>query len=268
MSGGVCWLNGGLVPAHQARIDPADRGFTLGDGVFETVAVRRGQASHLGRHLHRMDRGAAMLGFSCPWNLAAVERATGEVIGAAAQGTGSLRLTLTRGSADRGLMPPQAPQCTLLIAWSAAATQPAGVRAVICRITRRNEMSPLAGVKSLNYLDSVIALGAAAAAGAQDAVLLNTQGRVACATAANLIALRGGRLLTPPLSDGVLPGIARALLIERAGVMEASLTPGELHTAEAVVLTSSLWIRQIARLDDTTYQPAPVLIGRLRQAAE
>jgi branched-chain amino acid aminotransferase len=268
MSGVWCWLNGGLVLAQQARIDPADRGFTLGDGVFETVAVRRGQALYLGRHLDRMQRGAALLGFSSPWAAATVERGAADVIRATGQSSGSLRLTLTRGPAERGLAPPVAPNCTLLMTWSEAVARPAAVRAVISRITRRNEMSPLAGIKSLNYLDSLFALQEAAASGAQDAVLLNTLGWVASGTAANVIVWRGGRLLTPPLSDGVLPGIARGLLIERAEVTEVSLTPGELHTAEAVVLTSSLWIRQIERLDDTDYRPAPALIARLRKAAE
>ena len=113
-----------------------------------------------------------------------------------------------------------------------------------------------------------LALMEAAREGAQDAVLLNTIGRVAGAAGANVIALRNGKLVTPCVGDGALPGVARGILIARAGVIEATLSPGELHTAEAVILTSSLWIRQVSRLDDTTYLPAPALVTRLRQIIE
>jgi branched-chain amino acid aminotransferase len=268
MSAPLCWLNGGLLPVQQAQIDPSDRGFTLGDGVFETISVRRGAMMHMGRHLARMERGSSLLGLRCPWPDEAIGRGAADIVRASGQGFGSVRLTLTRGPAARGLAPGADPAPTLLIAWSEPSARPAAVTAMISRVTRRNDLSPLSRIKSLNYLDSVLAMAEAARNGMQDCVLLNTVGRVACAAGANVIALRGARLVTPPVGDGALPGIARGILIERSGVIEATLSPGELHTAEAVVLTSSLWVRQVSQLDDTTYAPAPELVARLRQTIE
>ena len=258
------WLNGALLPSAQARIEPGDRGFTLGDGVFETVAVRQGSPAYLARHLDRLEHGAAALAIACAWDRPAIARAVVELIAAAGRTEGSLRITLSRGPALRGLLPGPAGHATLLITWSDHAHVPDGVVAIICRTTCRNQASPLARIKSLNYLDSVLARMEAAAAGAGDAVMLNTNGHVAEATAANLFAVLGERLVTPPVADGALPGIARALLIERAGALERRLSPDDVHQADALILTSSLGLRQITRLDDTLFAPAPELLEQLR----
>ena len=268
MNAPICWLNGALLPSQQACIDPSDRGFTLGDGVFETIAVRQGGAMHLGRHFDRLTRGAEVLGIDVPWSRATIRQAATDVIRATGQSMGSLRITLTRGPSDRALLPVKTLPPTLLVNWSDHLPRPPSIDAIVSRNTRRNDASLLSSIKSLNYLDSIFAVMEAERAGAQDAVLLNTVGRVTGSASANVIALRAGKLFTPCLPDGALPGIARSLLIERAGVIEASLTPGELHTAEAVILTSSLWIRQVRNLEDTAFSPAPALLTHLRRTAE
>jgi branched-chain amino acid aminotransferase len=262
------WLNGALVPAADARIDPADRGFTLGDGVFETVAVRAGAPVHLTRHLDRMAVGAAVLGLSCAWSQAAVLQAIAALIDRAEPSPNSLRITLSRGPAPRGLLPQPASRGTLLITGSAGIASADTLAAIICRGTRRNEASPLARIKSLNYLDSVLARMEAARSGAQDAVVLNTRGQIAGASAANLFAFIGGHLLTPPVADGALPGITRELLLERSGARQASLTPSDLHAADVLILTNSLALRQITQLDAMAFAPAPALLQRLRSFAE
>ena len=115
--------------------------------------------------------------------------------------------------------------------------------------TRRNERSPLAGLKSLNYLDAVLARREAAAAGADDAILLNTRDRVAEATAANVFCVLAGELVTPPLADGVLPGIMRACVMEATPVTERSIGAGELASAREIFLTSSLSLRSVVALN-------------------
>jgi branched-chain amino acid aminotransferase len=134
---------------------------------------------------------------------------------------------------------------------------------------RRNEGSPLSRMKSLAYLDNVLAAGEAAASQAEEAILLNNAGRVAGAARANLFAVIAGRLVTPPLSDGVLPGIARRVVLELAKASaipaeEASLSPADLLGAREIFLTNSLFeIRAVGRLDGRDLDPGEIA-ARLR----
>ncbi len=258
------WLNGALLASGSAAIDPDDRGFTLGDGLFETVRVAGGRTTQLHRHLGRLRAGAALLGIPVPWTDEALGAAFAATIGASAVQHGSARLTLSRGPAPRGLLPPEASRPTGLITAAAAGPAPAGpVHAVLCTTTRRNEWSPLSRIKSLNYLDGVLARIEADRRGAGDALLLNTRGLLAEASAANLLVLCDGRLLTPPVADGALPGLRRALLIERCGAAEASLPPEALRQAEAVFLGSSLGLRAVASLDGQALSRRDDLLAEL-----
>ncbi len=260
----MCWLNGRLTTLDDARIDPRDRGFTLGDGVFETLAVRDGVPVHLEAHLARLEQGAAVLGLRCPY---AAADAVAALLAHAGPGCASLRITLTRGPGARGLVLPDPAAPTLLAVLGAAAPARDRVRAVVCQSTRRNALSPLSRIKSLNYLDAIVARAEAAGRGAEDAVMLNTDGAVACACAANVVALFGEVLLTPPVAEGALPGIVRAVLMRRGLVAEERLLPAALLAAQAVFLTNSLGIAQVSSLDGVEYAPAPRWLCLLQGAA-
>jgi len=244
-----CWLNGTLLPADDARIDPADRGYTLGDGVFETVRLAGGQPAQLHRHLRRLRHGAALLEIPLPWSDETL--ATAFVATAAANGAedGVARLTLSRGPAPRGVLPPALSRPTTLITAGAMPAIPRDVRAILCTVTRRNEASPLSRIKSLNYLDGVLARMEADRRDADDALLLNTRGMIAEASSANVVVLDRGRLMTPPVTDGALPGTMRELLIERCDMIETPLRPEILFRAEAVFLSNSLGLRAVTSLD-------------------
>lgn len=245
----VVWLNGRLLPAAEARIDPADRGFTLGDGLFETIRVAGGTARHLDRHLTRLADSAALLGLPLPHGAAALTAAAEALIAAEGRAEGVLRITLTRGTGARGVLPPADAVPTLLMTL-APAPPPAGpVEAVIARTTRRNEHSPLSRVKSLNYLDSILARQEAATRGAGEALLLNGAGRLAESSVANLFIVRDGRPLTPPVAEGALPGIRRALILERGDAGEAPLSVADLLGAGEAFLTNSLGVRPLLRVD-------------------
>ncbi len=259
---GVLWLDGRLQATAEARISPADRGFTLADGVFETILVRDGRPAHLARHLRRLRDASGRLGLPVPATDAAIAQAVAATCAGNAVGDGSARVTLTRGPAPRGLAPPEHPAPTLLVTAAAGAPPDHALAAVTVLGTRRNEFSPLSAIKSLNYGDSLLARGEAVARGADEGVLLNTAGRIAECAAANLVLLSGGRLLTPPVRDGALPGIMRALLIERCGVVEAPLGPG--HPVEALFATSSLGVRSVARLDGVALPRRDDLLATLR----
>ena len=257
----VIHLNGRLLPAALARIDPADRGLTLGDGLFETLRARDGRLLRLSRHLGRLRAGAAVLGLDVPYSDQELGRHLAETLAANGLGDGALRLTLTRGPAGRGLAPPAGTTPTLMITASGYDADKAPASAIIATVTRRNEHSPLAGCKCLNFLDNILARQEAEKRGADEALLLNTAGRLAEASAANLFAVIDGELLTPPLGDGALPGVMRADVMERLGGRESPLAPDDLSRASEAFLTNSLGIRPLTRVDGVSLgsgRPGPL----------
>ncbi len=241
------WLNGALLPAAAARIDPADRGLLLGDGLFETMAAQNGTIPDLPRHYARLTNGAALLRIPLPLSLPALETATRALLATNALQNAALRLTLTRGPAPRGLLPPESPTPTILI--TTAPLPPGGPLRLITSTIRRDETSPLSALKTLNYLPGILARIQAAEAGADDALLLNTQGFIAETSAANLFVRLGGTWLTPPVADGALPGIRRAKLLEAGRVREARLTPEQLFQAEAIFAGNALSLRPVTAID-------------------
>lgn len=241
------WLNGALLPAAAARIDPADRGLLLGDGLFETMAAREGTVPELARHYARLAHGAALLRIPLPLSLAALECAAGNLLAANGLSEAALRLTLTRGPAPRGLLPPEPPAPTLLL--TTAPPPSGGTLRLITASIRRDEHSPLSALKTLNYLPGVLARIEAAEQGADDALLLNTQGFVAETSAANLFVRRGGAWFTPPVADGALPGVRRAKLLESGRIREARLTAEQLLQAEAIFAGNALLLRPVAAID-------------------
>ncbi|MBK1839047.1 aminotransferase class IV [Azospirillum sp. YIM B02556] len=243
------WLNGRLMPAAEARIDPADRGFTLGDGLFETIRIKDGVPRHLPLHLDRLGAGVGLLRLPLPYGAAELAAAMAALVEATGIADGVLRLTLSRGTGARGVLPPADAEPTLLMTAAPVAHMTTPVTAVIARCTRRNEHSPLSRLKSLNYLDSILARQEAAERGADEALLLNAAGRLAESSVATLFLSIGGRLLTPPLADGALPGIRRALVLERHGAEEAPLGPDDLVRADEVLLTNSLGLRPLVTVD-------------------
>jgi len=241
------WLNGTLLAAEEARIDPSDRGFLLGDGVFETMAARNGKLVFANLHFDRLMRGADTLGIKLPYSIADLKSAATSLLtatGISDQERAAVRLTLTRGTGPRGLVPSPEAKPTVLITCSPPPAPKKAVSAIIAT-GRRNEFSPTANIKTLTYLDQVLARQEADAAGADDAILLNTQGKVTCATTTNIFLWDSNTLITPPLSDGCLDGTVRRKVLEIASqtgiaAFEESITPSTLANVESAFLTNSL----------------------------
>ena len=238
-----------------------DRSLLLGDGLFETILARRGQLVLLDAHLARMAAGCAVLGLPVP-DRGHAQRLCEATIATSvlSDSRAAVRLTLTAGSGGRGLERASA-VVPRLFAAAAPSPSPRTPAVLVTASVRRNDGSPAARLKSLSYLDNVLARREALAAGADEAVMLNTRGEVACAAAANLFWLSGDRLLTPALSCGVLDGVMRRQVIERAraagmAIDEIEAGPEALAQAEAVFLTNSLiGARPVARLDGRTLAP-------------
>jgi branched-chain amino acid aminotransferase len=248
----MIWVNGQGVSVDSLHLSALDRGFTLADGVFETMRVYDGHAFRLDAHMRRLSDATSALGIPLPTDIGEVVRRA--VVEASASGLreASVRLTVSRGVGSPGLAPPASPQPTIVLA---IAPPPAfspeiyasGVTVHVAS-GRRNERAMTAGLKTIAFTDSVLALAEARAAGADDAIFLDTQGHVSEATSSNVFsaaAARSNVLVTPPLSCGALPGVTRAAVIElaRAIGLDVEVRPiehDELLASREVFFTSSL----------------------------
>jgi len=241
-----------------------DRGLQFGDGVFETIAVRRGEPLMLADHLERLAAGAGRLGIPLdapPRALAGdVERL------AAALARGVVKIVLTRGAGGRGYAPPAAPVPTRIVSahgWPGhvAGRQQAGVRAGISPV-RLSPQPLLAGIKHLNRLEQVLARMHWQDAW-QEALMLDRDGRVIEATSANVFVVERDRIRTPPLGECGVAGLVRRRLLAAhpsgRPVVETPLTADDVTHAEEVFLTNCVigaW--PVTQVDDCRYAIGPV----------
>ena len=245
----VCWMNGTLVALDQARVSVFDHGLLYGDGVFEGIRFYHGHAFRLAAHLDRLYRSAAALRLMIPYHRTALATAVQETIAAFHTQEGYLRLVVTRGEGKLGLDPSTCARGNTFILADRLAlvdedTRNAGARLIIAATRRLAPDGLDPRIKSLNYLNHILARMEATNAGANEAILLNAQGRVAEGTADNIFIVRDNVLLTPPASDGALEGITRAVVLELAAALhiparEASLAPYDLYTADEAFLTGT-----------------------------
>lgn len=256
------WVShaGGLVDASDARVSVLDHGFTVADGVFETLKVTGGEAFALTRHIDRLERSAAAMALPAP-DREAVFDAVRETVDANAPllgDLGRLRITYTAGDAplgsDRGETGP-----TLVVAVSAMKPWPESA-AVITVPWPRNERSPLAGVKSTSYAENVLALARAHDRGAGEALMSDTRGRLCEGTGSNVFLVLDGRLITPTLATGCLAGVTRDLVLEWSGAEEVDVPMSALADAEEVFITSSTRdVQPVHRVDSRSIvAPGPL----------
>ncbi len=243
------WQDGKLVEAGEARIAPFDRGFCLGDGVAESLRAQNGKVLRVASHLARLHSGAGALGITIPCSDKEIVEALSATLAANGLVQGMLRLMISRGPAPGGLATPERAYPTMVILAGPAASEPPPARAIIATVTRRNEFSPTARFKTLNDLDNVLARREAEQLGADDALLLNSQGRLAESTIANLFLVIDGDVLTPPVTEGALPGVMRAEVIDRLGAATAQLNPADLASASEAFLTNAGGVRALVAVD-------------------
>ena len=241
--------------SSKSALDPTDRGLTLGDGIFETISVRNSRILRLNAHLARLRRAASLLDIEPPMADLDLIEVLETVIKENLIVDGSIRLTLTRGPSSRGLLPPQIYSPSLIINASNNSIEfdaVGCVTAIIASVTRRNEYSPLSRIKSLNYLDNILALKEAREKGADEALLLNGAGRLTSASASNLFVVLHGKLITPPEKDGCLSGIIRNDIIRELDVLQQSILPLDLAEASEAFLTNCLSVRPLISLNGKT----------------
>lgn len=247
----IVWFNGQFVDG-ALLLDPHDRGFLLGDGVFETVAVINHKPLWLDEHLQRMSHAAAELGI--PFNAEGLFAGLGAVLKKCQVQFEALRITLSRGKAARGLAGDGAsPSLLITLDTFDPKNLFQSCRLKVSQI-RRNEFAPSSRLKTLSYIDG-IAAAREVTEDADDALMLNARGHVASSTVANIFLLSGKELVTPPTNQGILPGITRRVLLENAKGMgfapiEKPVSLGDLFRADAVFLCNSLrFIRPVTMLN-------------------
>lgn len=263
-AGPVAWVDGRLQPADAPALPVADRAFLLGDGVFETLRVRRGVPIELHGHLRRLRAGLATLEIPLAWSDADVAAAITATVAVNAPADAAVRITVSRGApASRGLLPAgwRDIRATLVVqAWPnpgvPAALLERGVRAIVST-ARRDPASPLAGVKTVSRAGYVWTKLEADRAGADDAISLTLDGHVAEATTASLALVIGNALRTPPLATGVLAGTTRDWLLGADGAAAVGLAAGEaafgleelLGADEAILCSSVAGIVPLVEVD-------------------
>jgi branched-chain amino acid aminotransferase len=229
------WLDGALVDEEAARVPVSDHGFLVGDGVFETLRVYRGVPFALDEHLQRLRDSMEAMRLA-PLRATELEAAAREVLSANRLTEARMRITVTSGAGPAGLTRGPGPPTVLVVALPVMPWPPTS-RAMVSRV-RRDEHSPLAGVKTTSLAESVIAFAEARAAGADEALFLNLAGELCEATTANVFVVRDGVAATPPLAAGCLAGITRAHVLE-LGAVERPLSREDLAHADEAFLTSS-----------------------------
>ncbi|HET7725736.1 MAG TPA: aminotransferase class IV [Candidatus Limnocylindrales bacterium] len=276
---GVVWVDGRIRPADEPHITVFDRGFQLGDGIFETLRARAGHVTELDEHLARLHRSADGLGIALGGD-ADVRIASGvrELLAAAGldgpTGDASVRITVTRGPVHgRGLLPPDEDiDPTIAIqAWPVVAPAPGHLErgiALVSSSVRRDPSNPLAALKTTSRADYVYARLEARRSGAEDALFLTVDGHLSEATSSNVFLVRRAadgatELATPSLACAILPGTTRSWLLRWAGAVglrpvEATLTPDDLLAAdEAFVCASVMGVIAV-----TSFDGSPIGDGR------
>ena len=210
----IASINGDLVAEDKAVISILDRGFTLADGIFETMTAKHDNVRYLERHLKRLADGCEVLDIMLPPE-SDIRDTLLEVLRANKFALSTVRLTVSRGyDHKRGLLVHNELAPSIIMRVSARNdSTPMELRLMISEV-KRNEGSPLANLKTLAYTDSVFARKIATDLGYDDALMRNNKGNVVCATSSNFFVVKDSSIITPPLTDGVLPGIVRSLILE------------------------------------------------------
>ena len=245
----LIYLDGELVERDQAKVSVYDHGLLYGDGVFEGIRAYNGRVFRLEEHIRRLERSARAIMLDIPMTHDELAEATVETCRANDIEDGYIRLVVTRGVGDLGLDPRKCPRATVFIIAAGIQLYPeefyeTGLR-LITVSTRRNSAASLdPGIKSLNYLNNILAKIECNLADVQEGIMLTDRGMVSECTGDNIFVVTGGRLITPPVEAGILDGITRDAVMELARqegfpVEEKLFSITEVYTADECFLTGT-----------------------------
>jgi len=272
------FLNGRIVPVAEATVSVFDHGLLYGDGVFEGIRSYGGKAFRLDEHLKRLEQSARAIRLELPMTREECAKATYDTLKANNITDGYIRLVVTRGVGYLGLSPSRTEcPCVFIIA-SQIELYPKelyekGMAIISCSVIRNHPNAVSPRIKSLNYLNNILAKIEALDAGVHEAVMYNHQGFVAECTGDNIFVIRDGVVQTPPTAAGLLEGITRDAVIElvnKRGIpfREMNLTRHDLYVADEAFLTgTAAEVIPVTKIDGrpvSAGQPGPItrqLIG-------
>jgi len=235
--------NESLLPIEKVRLSPGQAGLICGWGIFTTLRISRGEAFAYERHWRRLEKDANLTHLPMPYTAAKVRVHLHEVIRANNVTEGCARIYLVYNTIGYWQSDEKHPQVDLII-YTAGLPEHREVVRLALRDHGRHAASPLAGVKSISWLNNVWAVAEAAKEGFDEVVMLNERGEVAECTSANIFAVKNSKVLTPPLNSGCLEGVTRGILMEIApeagvSVLEQTLRPEDLYSADEVFISST-----------------------------
>ncbi len=278
------YMNGDLVPEADAKVSVFDHGLLYGDGVFEGIRTYSGRVFELDAHINRLFDSAKAIALEIPMTRQALMEAVAETCRANGTDNGYIRLVVTRGTGTLGLNPYLCKMPQVIIICADIQLYPKelytdGLSIVTVGTIRNLAEAVSPRIKSLNYLNNILAKIEAINDGCMEAVMLNAQGAVAEATGDNIFALRGNILRTPPVNEGILEGITRDVVMRLAAedgldVRETRMSRYDLYTADEVFLTGTaaevIGVVNIDRRQIGEGVPGPVtnrLVARYREYA-
>jgi branched-chain amino acid aminotransferase len=273
------YIDGNFYPESEAKISVFDHGLLYGDGVFEGIRFYQGRVFRLEEHIARLWDSAKGIALEIPISASELTAATLETIRQNDLHDGYIRLLVTRGIGSLGLSPESCRRPSIIIIAATIALYPSalyekGLTMVTCATRRIGPAALNPRIKSLNYLNNVLAKIEAQQAGAAEGVMLNEQGYVAECTGDNLFILKRGRLHTPPINAGILEGVTRRVAIELAEknglvVEERDLTRYDVVTADECFLTGTaaeiISAVELDRRPIGTGQPGPVTLKLIEE---
>ncbi len=270
----LVYINGALVPAEQATVSVFDHGLLYGDGVFEGLRSYGGKIFRLEEHVRRLYESARAICLTIPLTQAEMCAATQQAVAANKIQDGYIRSIVTRGVGTLGLDPNHCASPQVIIIADAITLYPAelyeqGLEIITSSVIRNHPAALSPRIKSLNYLNNILAKIEGLQAGCVEALMLNHKGEVAECTGDNIFVIRDGVLLTPPLDAGILGGITRDAVIEIAQaagieVREVALTKHDIYVADEGFLTgTAAEVIPLVKLDGRTIgtgKPGPLTL--------
>lgn len=270
------YVNGKIVSSQDAVVSVFDHGLLYGDGIYETMLAYNRVIFKLDEHLNRLYRSASLIGLKIPLDINRLKTALYETLVANDLMNAYVRLTVSRGSGPIGLNPELCPEPTIIIMVQESKEYPGtlyekGVNLIISE-TRRNlkeAINPL--IKSLNFLNNILAKIEAIKKNAYEAIMLNAHGQLTEATISNVFFIKDNILCTPSIECGILDGITRGTVIDLARrenikVNEGKFTKEDIYSANEVFITNtSLEVMPVSKVDDTRY-PVGYITKRLHKS--
>jgi len=243
------WINGNLVEQGQAKLTVYDHATLYGDGVFEGIRTYGGKIFKCQAHVNRLYNSARQIRLAVPYSKQELIEAMAQTIAANEIRDGYIRLVVTRGAGTLGLNPFRCPEPNVFIIADQVTLYPRemyenGMAVIIAKTLRTAPSMLNPAVKSLNYLNNIMAKIEAIDAGVSEAIMLNIEGNVAECTGDNLFIVKDGQVITPPPEAGILVGITRGVVMDLAkrlgvAVLEQDISPESLYAADECFLTGT-----------------------------